>query len=477
VRKAWEAVIPTDQAFRKALRDGVIAGATLEPFVPGPARGDAVVASLRKLPPSVQGLEVTFEPDPHAWDGRFANNGWMQELPDGMHRMTWGNAAALSPKTAGELGVKDGDVLAITVNGSSVQVPALLAPGHADDSMTLTLGQGRQVGTVAKGVGVDVYPLRRSEALDIAAATAVSTGVHSVLARTQEHFLQAGRPMVLNTTAAEYAKTGTVETKDPKRPALLSLWKERDYSQGHAWGMSIDLNQCIGCNACVVACQSENNIPVVGRQGVIDTREMHWLRIDRYFASDDSNPEVAAADPESFAQPMLCNQCENAPCEQVCPVGATVHSPEGLNDMAYNRCIGTKYCGNNCPFKVRRFNYFNYAKEVPETRKAQFNPDVTIRARGVMEKCTFCVQRINTAKIAAHKEGRERVRDGEIVTACQQACPTSAIHFGDLNDPKSEVHARSQSHRAYKLLEELNIKPRVSYLARIKNPNPELAGA
>jgi len=470
-------------AWRRALHDGIVDGTAYPAQTPAPAGTDALAAALKDALAPVAGYEITFVPSEHAWDGRYANNGWMQENPDPMTKMVWGNAAHISPATAKELGVVSGDLVTVqTSGGASVTLPALVTIGQADKSIALPFGQGRKVvGRVGSGVGVDVYPLRTAAAMTIAGGKVVKAGGQDPIVTTQENFNMTSRWPVRAGTADEYAKNPEFfngkELADGEResskfalehPKLLSLYPDYDYSKGHRWAMAIDLNTCIGCGACTVACQAENNIPVVGKAGVARSREMHWIRVDRYFRG---RPD----EPESVSQPMPCQQCENAPCEQVCPVGATNHSPEGLNDMAYNRCIGTRYCLNNCPFKVRRFNFFNYSKNIPTLRQAQFNPDVTIRSRGVMEKCTYCVQRINAAKIDGHKKGTDLIADGTIKTACQQTCPTSAITFGDLNDPKSAVVGLKNEPRSYVLLEELNIRPRTTYLARITNPNPELA--
>ncbi|WP_437673696.1 TAT-variant-translocated molybdopterin oxidoreductase [Sorangium sp. So ce131] len=474
VKATWltaEGAARTDQDLRRALHDGLLAGTQLTDEVVT-AAPQAAVEALRAFAPAVaEGLEVVFRPDVHAWDGRFANNGWLQELPHPMHKLTWGNGAEISPATAARLNLKDGDVVTLSGAGAQVRIPVVVAPGQADDSVTIGVGQGRRAQLrVGRGVGVDVVPLRKSDAFEVAGGFSVEkTGEAATLARTQEHFVMEGRPLAREGTLAELQKDPEFARKQVAVPSLFSLFKEPDRRRGHAWGMSIDLNACIGCNACVIACQAENNIPVVGAEGVLQTREMHWLRVDRYFQGDDPN------EPESIHQPLPCQHCENAPCEQVCPVAATTHSPEGLNDMAYNRCVGTKYCANNCPYKVRRFNFFEYGRPDSEQRKMQFNPNVTVRSRGVMEKCTFCVQRINHAKIEAKREGREHIKDGEVVTACQGACPTRAIIFGDLNDQSSQVSVTSASPRGYRMLEEINTKPRVTYLAKIRNKNPELA--
>ncbi|MDI3290091.1 TAT-variant-translocated molybdopterin oxidoreductase [Polyangium sp. 15x6] len=474
VRASWRGaqslVADFERDFRRALHDGIWKDSAFpaETADLDAAKVGAAIKAQKAVAPKGD-LEVVFDPDPHTWDGRYANNGWLQEMPDPMAKLTWGNVASLSPKTAKGLGVVDGDLVTVSANGASVTLPALVAPGLADGTILVTVGQGRTVvGRVGKNVGVDTGALRASAAFHVADGVSITkAGGSTKLSRTQEHFLTEGRPLVLEASFAKYQANPQV-VPPPKK--YLSLFEERKYDQGHAWGMTIDLAACVGCNACSIACQAENNIPIVGAEGVQRSREMHWLRMDRYFEGDLENPT-------SVSQPMMCVHCENAPCEEVCPVAATTHSPEGLNEMTYNRCIGTKYCANNCPFKVRRFNYHDYTKDTIEQHKMQMNPDVTVRSRGVMEKCTYCVQRINRAKISAKAEGRDRLRDGEVVTACQAACPAQAIHFGDLNDKQSEVAKRAAGPRGYKLLEELNIRPRTSYLAKIKNPNPELEGA
>ncbi|HRI71988.1 MAG TPA: 4Fe-4S dicluster domain-containing protein, partial [Polyangium sp.] len=473
IRSSWRGpqtlVADFDRDFRRALHDGVWKDSAYLPESVVVQPGEVATAIKTQRTNAAKGnFEVVFEPCPHTWDGRYANNGWLQELPDSMHKLTWGNVAAISPATAKGMGVADGDLVTVSANGKDVTLPALIAVGQADNTVVMTIGQGRKnVGRVGKGIGVATGDLRTTAGFHIADGKVTKAGGSAKLARTQEHFLTEGRPMVHEAGYDKY-KANPAVVPAPKK--YLSLFDEKSYDKGHQWGMSIDLTACIGCNACTVACQAENNISVVGFEGVTRSREMHWIRIDRYF--EGKNPD----EPTAIAQPTMCNHCENAPCEEVCPVAATTHSPEGLNDMAYNRCIGTKYCANNCPFKVRRFNYFDYTKDTIEVHKMQMNPDVTVRSRGVMEKCTFCVQRINSAKISAKVDGRERVRDGEVVTACQAACPTQAIHFGDLNDKQSVVAKDYVSPRAYRQLEEVNVRSRLSYLAKIKNPNPELEG-
>jgi len=497
--------LQNDRVWRNALANGVVAGTaapSAQPALKALGKVTLAEAELGALGGANGKLELVFSIDPKIIDGRYANNAWLQELPESMTKLTWDNAVMISPRTAKELGVSDADSLTISVGNRQITVLALIAPGHADGSLRITLGHGRTAaghvgGLVSESidpVGANAYLLRSSEGYEI--ATNVSVQSHgTVLYRvpsTQDIYTigEVGQEGTQDRLPA-LVREGTLEEfkKDPKfveeiveHNPLLSLWVPPVSYDGHKWGMSIDLNKCIGCSACVTACQAENNIPVVGKENVAKGREMLWLRVDRYYKGEPEDAEV------SF-QPIPCQQCENAPCEQVCPVGATMHSHEGLNDMVYNRCIGTRYCSNNCPYKVRRFNYFNYNIDTigvtpftptddpkAKVKAMVFNPEVTVRSRGVMEKCTFCVQRIQNVKIKA-KNVKRPVEDGEIKTACQQTCPTGAIVFGDLNDGKAQVTSLQRLPRSYALLGELNNKPRVQYLARIKNPNPALTPA
>ncbi len=433
-------------------------------------------------------LEIVFRPSAAVYDGRFANNGWLQEMPDPLTRLTWDNAAVLSPKTAEKLGVEDSTLIKLKFNGQQMEIPAFILPGQADGTVAVTLGYGRTAaglvgGSAAEGVpavGADLYRLRTSDAMYFGTGLAVEpTGKKYQLATVQDHFIidrigMKGRAqrlgeLVREASLDQYKKHPDFAKHLVEHPPLESLWQEPKF-EGHRWGMTIDLAKCTGCGACVIACMAENNVPVVGRERIFRNREMHWLRVDRYFRGDDDNPQIVF-------QPVACHHCETAPCEAVCPVAATVHSKEGLNDMVYNRCVGTRYCGNNCPYKVRRFNFFNYHKQYEEARneilKMASNPQVTVRSRGVMEKCSYCVQRIQAVKIEA-KNARRQIKDGEILTACQQVCPAGAIIFGDLSDKQSAVAQSKACDRSYQMLAELNVKPRTSYLARIRNPNPEL---
>ena len=420
---------------------------------------------------SADGLEVAFRLDPTVGDGRYANNGWLQELPKPSTRLTWDNAALLSPATAEKLGVKDDDVIDVTVGDRKIALPVWRMPGMPADAIAVHLGFGRTVaGRVGNGVGVNAYALQTSNTLWQASGASVSkTGQTYKLAGTQDHWYMEGRNLVRTGTLEEYEHHPHMihEMGHDPAPGANFFNGIHTSEEGNAWGMAIDLNACNGCNACTMACQSENNIPVVGKDQVLNGREMHWIRIDRYFRGSLENPEL-------FNQPVPCMQCENAPCEVVCPVGATAHSKEGLNDMAYNRCVGTRYCSNNCPYKVRRFNFFHYADDETESLKLGRNPNVTIRARGVMEKCTYCTQRISAARIEA-KVGGQELKDGDITTACQGACPTNAIVFGDINDSNSAVSKLKKQNRNYGILTELNTRPRTTYLARLTNPNPEIA--
>ncbi len=425
-------------------------------------------------------LEIVFRPDPSIGDGKFANNGWLQELPKPVTRLTWDNAAMISPGTAQELALTSGDYVKLVLGSRQMEAGVYIVPGHADNSITLHLGYGRRLaGRVGNGTGFNANLLRGSDAPWVATGLRIEkTGKSYYFVSTQQQYTidMDGHPTDEESDTAfnrDLIRVATFEefrnnpnfAKNPEEEKTkdLSIYPGFKY-EGYAWGMSIDLNRCVGCNACVIACQSENNIAVVGKDQVSRGRAMHWIRIDTYFRGSLENPEM-------YYEPLPCMQCENAPCEDVCPVGATTHSSEGLNDMTYNRCVGTRYCSNNCPYKVRRFNFYLYSDFKTQSLYGMRNPNVTVRSRGVMEKCTYCVQRINAAKIRSEEENRT-VRDGEIVTACQAACPAEAIVFGDINDPSSRVSKLKAQSRNYGLLEDLNTRPRTTYLARVRNPNP-----
>jgi molybdopterin-containing oxidoreductase family iron-sulfur binding subunit len=483
VRETWATLVPAaddpmafEGAWNRALHDGLLAGSALPPAAVELARPlplEPLAALAAAAAADSGGLELVFRPSPAVWDGRFANVGWLQELPDAISKQTWGNAALVAPETAAGLGLGNEDGVRLRLAGSdaAVELPVWIVPGQAAGTVVVHLGYGRRAaGRIGTGVGADAYPLRRSGGLGFAAGAALEPSGQSFrVAQTQDHGTMAGRPIVREATLAEWRREPRFAEELVEVPAPAPLVPEHDYTRGPQWAMTVDLALCTGCNACVVACQSENNVPIVGHEQVRRGREMHWLRVDRYYSGPPERPEVAF-------QPVPCMQCENAPCEQVCPVAATVHTADGLNAMVYNRCIGTRYCSNNCPYKVRRFNFFNYTKDTPELLALAANPEVTVRSRGVMEKCTYCVQRIQRARIEAKLADRP-LRDGDVVTACQQTCPTKAIVFGDLRDPESALVERKARSRNYVLLAELGNRPRTSYLARIRNPHPDLAEA
>ncbi|HEV7893298.1 MAG TPA: TAT-variant-translocated molybdopterin oxidoreductase [Pyrinomonadaceae bacterium] len=539
-----------ERAWRRALNDGFVANSARQPHASGAGGGSNAGTTGNTQPnanagtsgtnsgtptatatpfvtptqpaPSGGGgqFEIVFRTDPTVYDGRFANNGWLQELPKPLTKLTWDNVAIISPATAERLGVGDtadgaileaprrvnrltakggeiyNETLRLTLNGRQVVAPAFILPGQPDNVVTVHLGYGRRLsgrvgGNEREGVrGFNAYDLRTSATLGAATGLGVEvTGEQYQLASTQIHFRMEGRDIVRAGTFAEWSHEpelapASEHKKEPPQPAGEnrepepgeSLYPPYDYSEhekeglrGYKWGMAIDVSTCVGCNACIVACQAENNIPVVGKEQVARSREMHWLRVDSYFRGAVENPDGV------YFMPVPCMQCENAPCESVCPVHATVHSAEGLNDMVYNRCVGTRYCSNNCPYKVRRFNFLLFQDWDTPSLKMMRNPEVSVRSRGVMEKCTYCVQRIEYAKIESEKEDR-RVRDGEIKTACQATCPTESIVFGDLNDPKSAVAKLHAQKRRYDLLADLNTRPRTGYLAAVRNPNEALGG-
>jgi MoCo/4Fe-4S cofactor protein with predicted Tat translocation signal len=462
VRTYWQSQnrAPDFEVFwKKVLHEGLIEGSAL-PSKSVVLRHDFL--SLKPLQPE-PGLEFLFAPDPTLYDGRFANNGWLQELPKPLTKLTWDNAALISPALAERLNLANEEMVELRYRGRSVHAPIWITPGHPDNSVTVTLGYGRKhAGRLGSGTGFNAYALRTSDSLWFGGGLTIhKTGKHYPLAATQHHFRMEGRDILRVGTLAEY------RTKPSFAQHVLpaaSLYPEFKY-KGYQWAMAINLNACIGCSACTLACQAENNIPIVGKEEVGRGREMHWIRVDRYYQGPPDTPDT-------YFQPVPCMHCERAPCEPVCPVEASVHDSEGLNVQVYNRCIGTRFCSNNCPYKVRRFNWLQYSSNIPSLM-AQKNPEVTVRDRGVMEKCTYCVQRINAARIEAEKEGH-RIRDGDVVTACQAACPTEAITFGDLNDPESRVRQLKASPLNYALLAELNTRPRTTYLAKLTNPNPEI---
>jgi MoCo/4Fe-4S cofactor protein with predicted Tat translocation signal len=564
--------------YNKFLSDGLLRGTSYPKasvqtdFAAVAASLDAETLTAYQL--SADALEVRFEPSSHAYDGRYANNGWLLETPDAMTKLTWDNAILISPRLAKDLQASQGIsifpgdkpmnadggffdaakgtqqknkaefkrgqetavVAELTLNGQTLKAPIHVVPGMANYTVVLPLGLGRsQVGRVGTGVGFNAYPLRRSESMGAALGAAIRLTRETYrLANTQEHWSMEGRAIVREATADYYKKHPGfanemgVESHAPPNygkdkdksleykslnnprggsahdhhnfnapPPNVDIWKgkEDQLARIQQWGMAIDMNSCTGCSACVVACQSENNIPIVGKEQVLRGREMHWIRLDRYFSAETTQPDEVPEDVQVSFMSMMCQHCENAPCESVCPVNATVHDRQGLNTMAYNRCVGTRYCANNCPYKVRRFNFFDWGKrragefykgplgpvDEPELEKMRANPNVTVRMRGVMEKCTFCTQRIEAAKIdqkvKAGASNDIHVPDGKIKTACQQVCPTDAITFGDVSDPESEVSKLKASDRNYSVLGYLNVRPRTTYLARLRNPNPQMPDA
>jgi len=491
VRETWKPAIKGDfeVGWRKALHSGWIDGTLSSPSAA--VSGKTAQSYKTPAPSQKDSLEIIFRPDPNIYDGRWSNVGWLQELPKPVTNLSWDNAALVSGATLTKLGLEEDDIVELTVNGRKVNAPVLVVPGHPDNSVTVYLGYGRSfAGRAGSGAGFNAYLIRTTASPFYATGSIKKIEGKWGVAVTKSHF-QDHRPKMFggqgngnNSLEADeaisergiiryatleefkanpgFANEGPGHEKTDKENSLFPNWEYKE----NAWGMSIDMNSCTGCNACIVSCYAENNIAVVGKQQVRIGRNMQWLRIDTYFEGD-------LAAPRAHFQPMACQHCENAPCEQVCPVGATVHTPEGLNAMIYNRCVGTRYCSNNCPYKVRRYNFLLYSDFETESLKLSRNPDVSVRSRGVMEKCSYCVQRISAAKIEADKENRP-VHDGEVVTACQQACPASAISFGNINDKGSKVAKLQANERSYQVLADLNTRPRTKYVAAVLNPNAEL---
>jgi molybdopterin-containing oxidoreductase family iron-sulfur binding subunit len=473
-----------DTFWRKSLHDGWVEGTTFAPKTLQPKGSPAEPAGKSNRPTSgrefdtlvplvdPKTIEINFRRDPTVYDGQFSNNGWLQELPKPMNKLTWDNPALMGPVMAERMGIRTEDLVELELNGKKVTAPVWIQVGHPDNSVTVFLGYGRRrAGRVGTGAGFDMYPLRTSATPWFTGGVAIrKAGGTYKLASTQGYQTMetptGTRPLVRTASVEEYRKEPEF-AREEEPPKELTLYKPYPYAaEPYAWGMTVDMNACVGCNNCVIACQSENNIPVVGKEQTVLGRHMHWLRVDTYFQGDRANPQA-------YFQPVPCQQCENAPCEVVCPVGATVHSSEGLNDMVYNRCVGTRYCSDNCPYKVRRFNFLLFQDWETSQYKMMRNPDVTVRSRGVMEKCTYCVQRINQHRIDSEREDR-KIQDGELQTACQQSCPADAIVFGNINDPNSRVSKLKAQPRNYSLLGDLNTRPRTTYLADIRNLNPIL---
>jgi molybdopterin-containing oxidoreductase family iron-sulfur binding subunit len=454
--------------WHNTLHDGVMAGSALSPL-------DVKREGIGDEPKNIASeiiWTLLIRPDPHILDGRFSNNSWLQELPKPLIKLTWENAALINPESAAQKGLTDGTVIEISAHGAAVEAPVLLLPAQAPDTVTVFLGYGRkQAGVIGDGLGFDAYKLQTlNEPYQTVDFNFTIKGEYHPLAITQTHAYEDGRDLVLVSDIQSYKKNPSF-VGQIIRPAKESetLYNPKLHLKSeYQWGMSIDLNRCTGCGACTMACQVENNGTVVGKKEILRGRKMHWIRVDRYYKGSGNEPEI-------YHQPVPCMHCENAPCELVCPVEATTHSAEGINEMSYNRCVGTRYCSNNCPYKVRRFNFFEYNDLGAPIRLGR-NPNVTVRSRGVMEKCTYCIQRVNRARITAQKEQR-KVLDGEIVPACQQACPARAIVFGNVRDPKSEVSQKKSSSLSYGILTELGTRPRTTYIAKIKNPSGSLLGA
>ncbi len=466
LRARWEkevqptgSPVPFERCFQAVLHDGLIR--TLETEAARPSFQAGALKDLHIAFGSGQGFELMLHPGRTVFDGRHGNNSWLQELPDPVTKTTWGNPLSLSVTDARELGVKDGDLVELRVDAQRLQLPVLVQPGQARGVLALALGYGQARGAVAGGIGANAFTLLSMDPRNPSVRQEVfisRSGGHRELPITQGHHRMEGRDIVRSTTLARLSR-GALPARDTRDPP--TLYPQPPPSE-HQWGMAVDLGACVGCSGCVVACQSENNVPIVGPGQVAKGREMHWIRIDRYYEGEPENPKVVH-------QPMMCQQCGHAPCENVCPVNATTHSPDGLNQMTYNRCVGTKYCANNCPFKVRRFNFLEFTAAKREPESLVYNPEVTVRPRGVMEKCTFCVQRIQDGRMRA-MSGNRPLKDGEIVPACAAACPSQAIVFGDLKDPDSRVSKLARSGRGYKVLEELGVRPSVTYLADVRNP-------